>query len=104
MIVVSDASVLINLDRIGQLQLLPAIYGSVLVPVAVWRELLRGSPTVAGARPTWLTVGVVKDFRMVGKPEVIIQAPVQYFTAHKFHARSYLTFQFWEEEIVVRQV
>ena len=40
MIVVSDASVLINLDQIGQLTLLWKIYGEVLIPVAVGREVM----------------------------------------------------------------
>jgi len=38
--VVSDASVLINLARIGELDLLRQLYGAVLIPKAVWREVV----------------------------------------------------------------
>jgi predicted nucleic acid-binding protein len=37
---VSDASVLIHLAGIGQLDLLPALFERVLVPEAVWREVV----------------------------------------------------------------
>ena len=46
MTVVSDASPLINLARIGQLDLLRQLYGTMLLPEAVWQEVLlteRGS-------------------------------------------------------------
>ena len=39
MIVVSDASPLITLAGVGQLHLLQALYGEVLVPSAVWDEV-----------------------------------------------------------------
>jgi predicted nucleic acid-binding protein len=39
-IVVSDASVLINLDQIGQMGLLRQIYDEVLIPAAVSREVM----------------------------------------------------------------
>ncbi|MBI4617522.1 MAG: DUF3368 domain-containing protein [Planctomycetes bacterium] len=42
MIVVSDASPLIVLDAIGQLTLLPELFGPVIVPSAVGEELARG--------------------------------------------------------------
>lgn len=38
--VVSNASPLINLARIGQLALLPRIFGRLLVPEAVWQEVV----------------------------------------------------------------
>ena len=39
MIVVSDTSPILNLARIGRLELLPSLYQQVLVPVAVYEEL-----------------------------------------------------------------
>lgn len=38
--VVSDASALINLARIGELDLLRRLYGELLIPEAVWREVV----------------------------------------------------------------
>lgn len=49
MIVVSDASPLINLARIGKLSLLQEIYGTVLVPDAVWHEVVIRGRGQAGA-------------------------------------------------------
>ena len=47
--VVSNASPLINLSRIGQLALLPALYQQVTVPEAVWREVVVEGAEHAGA-------------------------------------------------------
>ena len=44
MIVVSDASPLVSLARVGELNLLQQLYGTLLVPEAVWHEIV-----VAGA-------------------------------------------------------
>jgi predicted nucleic acid-binding protein len=38
--VVSDASALIDLARIGELDLLRRLYGELLIPEAVWREVV----------------------------------------------------------------
>jgi uncharacterized protein len=48
MIVVSDTSCLSNLLSIGQESLLPRLFGEVLVPPAVERELLRFHPRLPG--------------------------------------------------------
>lgn len=63
MIVVSDASVLIYLGKAGLLNLLRSLYGSVLTPVTVWREVTRGTdldeeiPAIAAARAEgWIEV------------------------------------------------
>lgn len=40
MTVVSDASALINLARIGELSLLHRLYGALVIPQAVWREVV----------------------------------------------------------------
>ena len=47
--VVSNASPLINLARIGQLALLPRIFGGLLVPEAVWQEVVVGGQGQPGA-------------------------------------------------------
>jgi uncharacterized protein len=47
--VVSNASPLINLTRIGQLMLLPRIFGRLLIPDAVWQEVVVDGQGQAGA-------------------------------------------------------
>ena len=50
MSIVSNASPLINLARIGQLELLHDVYGEILVPEGVWREVVvegEGQPGAA---------------------------------------------------------
>jgi predicted nucleic acid-binding protein len=49
MILVSDSSPLIALSRIGRLELLRAVFGSVLLPTAVWDELVRAGMDRPGA-------------------------------------------------------
>lgn len=46
-VVVSDASVLISLGAVRQVQLLREFYHEIVVPDAVWREVT----VVAGSRP-----------------------------------------------------
>jgi uncharacterized protein len=48
-IIVSDTSPINNLAAINQLHLLHHLYGTVLIPEAVFRELTDSSFTVAGA-------------------------------------------------------
>jgi uncharacterized protein len=45
MIVVSDTSPISNLAAIGQLELLQQLYGSVIIPTAVYQELLNSGET-----------------------------------------------------------
>ena len=40
MIVVSDSSPLISLARIGELEILRCLYGEILIPQAVWDEIV----------------------------------------------------------------
>jgi len=47
--VVSNASPLINLSRIGRLALLPMLYQQITVPEAVWREVVVDGADQAGA-------------------------------------------------------
>lgn len=49
MIVVADAGPLIALGRIGRLELLLALYGEVVVPGAVWNEIVVAGGERAGA-------------------------------------------------------
>ncbi len=87
MIVVADASPLIALGRIGRLELLHTIFEELLVPEAVWAELVNagadkpGAKEVAGA--AWIKRQTVQDLGMVallrhdfgaGESEAIILA------------------------------
>jgi len=69
MIVVADASPLIALARIGRLDLLVAVFGQLLVPDAVWREVVEaggykpGKTDVADA--DWIERRSVSDSALV---------------------------------------
>ena len=59
MIVVADTSPLIVLSKIGEIQILPALFGEVLIPPDVKAELAAGSKDqaahdLAARPPTWL--------------------------------------------------
>ncbi|MDX2099324.1 MAG: hypothetical protein SFW36_16215 [Leptolyngbyaceae cyanobacterium bins.59] len=49
MIVVSDTSAITNLAAINQLRLLPLLYQRVIIPEAVYRELVNIEPPVPGS-------------------------------------------------------
>ena len=65
MIVVSDTSPVLNLARIGRLDLLPSLYRQVLIPSAVYEELIRSKsdlpPAVEIASQPWLMVATATD-------------------------------------------
>jgi len=70
MIVVSDTTPLRHLIAIGEAELLPKLYGTVIVPGAVWAELqAEATPLIVktwlGSPPDWLKVrsshGVVSN-------------------------------------------
>lgn len=67
--VVSDASPLVNLARIGQLALLPQLFGRVLIPDAVWQEVVedgRGQPGADEIRiATWIERMTVSNRQLV---------------------------------------
>lgn len=69
MSVVSDSSPLIGLARVRKLHLLYALYGAILVPEAVWREVvLEGAGCPGGAeveRAPWIQVQPVRDPSLV---------------------------------------
>lgn len=69
MIVVADASPLIAMARIERLDLLRSVFGELLVPDAVWREIVgdggdkAGAADVAGAN--WIQRRAVEDSSLV---------------------------------------
>ncbi|MBM3841557.1 MAG: DUF3368 domain-containing protein [Verrucomicrobia bacterium] len=79
MIVVSDTSALTSLIHVGQLGLLRELYGSVLIPTAVHRELLRSHSPL----PSFLEAREISDHKMalrleaeldLGEAEAIVLA------------------------------
>lgn len=68
MIVVSDTSAINNLAAIDQLHLIGQLYETVVIPEAVYRELL-GPPAESGAREVkvydWIQVQSVSDRNLV---------------------------------------
>jgi uncharacterized protein len=67
--VVSNASALINLSRIGKLGLLHDLYGELVIPEAVWREVVTngvgqpGADEVEGA--AWIQKHAVANSQLV---------------------------------------
>lgn len=71
MIVVADTSPLLNLARIGRIELLPALYKQVLVPTAVSDELeafLRDLPNAKSVSfSPWMVVAAPQDQKRVSE-------------------------------------
>lgn len=69
MSIVSNASPLINLARIGKLDLLRELYGELLVPKAVWQEVVvkgGGQPGADEVRAaTWIKTHAVTNRQLV---------------------------------------
>ena len=71
LVVVSDTSPLIYLSWIGQFDLLRQIYGTVLVPDAVWNEMTRGGELIgfneilAAVEAGWIRIETVTANRRV---------------------------------------
>lgn len=63
--VIADASALISLNRVGQIALLPALFGSIVVPPAVAAEVTRGG----GPLPNWIAV-----FPLAGAVDARVEA------------------------------
>ena len=65
MIVISDTLPVLNLARIGRLELLSALYYQVIIPEAVYEELTvsKGAlpPAIDQASEPWLTIATPKD-------------------------------------------
>lgn len=71
MIVVADASPLIALARIGRLELLRAMFATLLLPDAVWREVTAAGSDRPGAdfilTAGWIERRTVSDVAMVAQ-------------------------------------
>jgi predicted nucleic acid-binding protein len=67
-IIVSDSTCLIGLERINQLELLPAFYSSIVIPPAVQEEFGRSFPWLVLDKPT--NKGLVTSLKLlVGRGE-----------------------------------
>jgi predicted nucleic acid-binding protein len=70
-IVVSDTSAITNLAAINQLRLLPLLYQQVIIPEAVYRELVDIDPPVPGSAEveaaSWLEVKLVSNREVVDR-------------------------------------
>lgn len=71
MTIVSNTSPISNLARVGQLNLIQQVYGTILIPTAVYQELLdeRAGETVITAvrSATWLLIQPVQNQELVSK-------------------------------------
>ncbi len=69
--IVSNTSPISNLAKVGQLNLIQQLYGRILIPTAVWEELLdeRASETVITAvqSASWLEVQPVQNQKLVNE-------------------------------------
>jgi hypothetical protein len=69
MIIVSNTSPISNLAKVGQLNLMQQLYGTILIPIAVHEELLdkRAGETVITAvqSATWLKIQPVQNQELV---------------------------------------
>ena len=67
--VVSNASPLINLARIGRLDLLQQLYGELLIPEAVWQEVVVDGSGQPGAEiiksAAWIKINTVVNVQLV---------------------------------------
>ena len=63
--VVSDASPLIALARIGHFDLLPKLYGIIVIPTEVYSEVVIAGAGLPGAKQTaaanWIQITAVRD-------------------------------------------
>ncbi|HET6145968.1 MAG TPA: DUF3368 domain-containing protein [Polyangia bacterium] len=70
-IVVSDSTAIIHLSRINALQVLKAVYGEILIPQAVFDELLAGGTAQPGAlqvlNSTWIKKVKVQNAAIVAR-------------------------------------
>lgn len=69
MIVVSDTSPMINLAAIGRLELLPALFGKVIIPEKVFEEIVVAGQGLRGAEEirtaSWVEVKAVSNKQKV---------------------------------------
>jgi hypothetical protein len=89
-IVVSNSSPLIALGRIGRLDLLPSLFGTVMITQAVHHEVIVAAPSEAGevllAQASWLRVHPIED---TGKRDYLLSildpAEEVFYMAHLPH-------------------
>jgi uncharacterized protein len=71
LIVVSNTSPVLNLARIGRLELLHLLYHQVIIPSAVYEELVASKrdldPAIDLALAPWIIVATARDQKRVGK-------------------------------------
>jgi uncharacterized protein len=83
-IVISDTSAITNLAAINQLRLLPLLYQQVIIPEAVYRELVDIEPSVPGSAEvqtaTWLEVKLIANREVVERlqSEVRLEGACQF--------------------------
>lgn len=67
MIIVSDTTPLSELAKVGQLDLLPQLFGQVVIPQAVYTEITTGNHPAALLAPSlaWLEVRAVGDVQRI---------------------------------------
>lgn len=69
MTIVSNTSPLINLARIGELDLLQRLYGTLVIPDAVWQEVVIDGVGLPGAAQVetgrWIKARTVKNVQLV---------------------------------------
>jgi len=67
--VVSNSSPLVNLSRIGRLEILKSLYGQILIPVAVYQEVVVKGQGMPGAleisKADWIVTRTVNDQQQV---------------------------------------
>lgn len=101
MVIVSDASPVTSLIQVGQLELLNAVFGQVVVPRAVYNELCKvpGQQTIIDQQ-NWLFIDHAKDLKHVktleneldaGEAEAIVLAlemKADYLVIDEFKGRN----------------
>lgn len=72
MIVVSDTTPLSELAKVGRLDLLRAIFGRVIIPEEVYREVTTGNHpgSIAVPKATWIEVRAVSDAQKIYEIQV----------------------------------
>ncbi len=76
MIIVSDTSPIINLAQINLLSLLPQLYGQIIIPQAVYDEIVVKGAHESGAdeikTAEWITVKSCKDLQLLNRLLIIL--------------------------------
>ena len=82
MIVVSNSSPIIHLEKVGKLNILKELFTAIYIPEAVFNEVYKGT-NLSGKKPEWIVVENVEDRTMtnffsntlgIGESEAIVLA------------------------------